>query len=136
VKYLVDAYVLSEPTKPVPNDGVVRWLRRNELEIAVSAVVLGELRYGILLLPPGRRRKRLEEWFRQGVQTIQPLDFDSHVAEAWAALLDRLRKRGLSMPVKDSLIAATALAHGLTMVTRNTSDYRRSEVSILNPFDR
>ena len=65
--YLVDANVLSEPTRPDPSPRVIEWLRRNEREIAVDPVVLGEIRFGILVLPRGRRRVRLERWFDDGV---------------------------------------------------------------------
>ncbi len=134
MKYLVDASVLSEPTKPVPDDRAVEWLRRHERDLAVSPIILGELEYGILLLPPGRRRTRLEQWFRAGIQRMRVLDFDTATATAWAHLLARLKKKGRAMPVKDSLIAATALAHGLIVVTRNTGDFQNAEVTVENPF--
>jgi len=73
VTYLVDANILSEPTKPAPQPKVVEWLRRNEAEIAVDPIILGELRFGILLLPKGRRRARLEEWFEAGIQRLHCL---------------------------------------------------------------
>jgi predicted nucleic acid-binding protein len=63
VKYLVDASVLSEPTKPSPDSRVVAWLRAHEPDIAVDPVILGELRFGILTLPKGRKRTALERWF-------------------------------------------------------------------------
>ena len=66
--YLVDANVLSEPTKPRPDAGVVDWLRVNEREIAVDPIILGEIDFGILLLPRGERRSRLERWFNEGVR--------------------------------------------------------------------
>ena len=135
MKYLVDADVLSEPTRPEPDQRVVRWLRRNEAELAISSIVLGELRFGILLLPPGRRRRRLEEWFAAGVQQIRLLDFDQPTAMAWSELLTRLRKKGQAMPIKDSLIAASAMAHGLTIATRNLRDFRRTGGPLVNPFD-
>jgi predicted nucleic acid-binding protein len=135
VKYLVDSDVLSEPTRPVPDQRVVRWLRRNESELAISAIVLGELRFGILLLPAGRRRRRLEEWFAAGVQQIRLLDFDQPTAMAWSELLARLRKKGQAMPIKDSLIAASAMAHGLTIATRNLRDFRLTGGPVVNPFD-
>ncbi len=66
MKYLVDFNVLSEPTKPAPDPRVIEWLRANEPEIAVDPVILGELRFGILILPWGRKRAALERWFDAG----------------------------------------------------------------------
>ncbi|MDE0218826.1 MAG: hypothetical protein OXJ90_06130, partial [Spirochaetaceae bacterium] len=70
-RFLVDANVLSEATKKVPNPLVVNWLRRNERLMAVDPVILGEIRFGILLLPDGRRRQRLEGWFNKIVRRIE-----------------------------------------------------------------
>lgn len=134
VKYLVDANVLSEPTKPAPEPRVVDWLRRNEAVLVIDPIVLGELEYGILLLPAGRRRKRLEQWFAGGVQRLRVLAFDVESAAAWARLLAGLKKKGHAMSVKDSLIAATALAHGLEIATRNTADFRHAGVRLVNLF--
>ena len=73
MKYLVDANVLSEPTRPAPDSSVVRWLRRNERGLAVDPIILGEVRFGIPLLPRGRKRARLERWFDAGVQRLHCL---------------------------------------------------------------
>jgi hypothetical protein len=135
VKFLVDANVLSEATKPSPVARVVEWLRDNEPELAINPIVLGELEYGILLLPAGRRRKRLQEWFVTGVQRLRVVDFDAASAATWARLLSSLKKKGLAMPITDSLIAASALTHGLAVATRNVADFRRAGVRIVNPFD-
>ena len=134
VKYVVDANLLSEPTRPAPDLRVVEWLRLHEPDIVVNPVILGELEYGILLLPAGRRRARLEKWFAQAVRLLRVLDIDASTAAAWARLLARLKRQGHAMPVKDSLIAATALAHGLGVATRNTQDFRHAGVRLVNPF--
>jgi toxin FitB len=134
VKYLVDANVLSEPTKPVPHLRAVEWLRRNEREIAIDPIVLGELRFGILLLPKGKRRERLEQWFDAGIQRLQCLPWDAATGLRWAQLLARLRAAGRAMPIKDSLIAATALTHDLTVVTRNRGDFEKAGVRVVDPF--
>ena len=134
MKFLVDANVLSEPTKPAPDASALAWLRTNERELAVNPIILGELEYGILLLPVSRRRTRLEQWFVAGVQRLRVLDFDAATAAEWARLLARLKRKGRAMPIKDSLIAATALAHGLTVATRNATDFRNSGVAVENPF--
>ena len=133
--YLVDANVLSEPTKPAPDARAVAWLRRNEQEIAVDPVILGEVRFGILLLPRGKRRRALEDWFDAGLLRIHCLPWEAETGLRWAQLIAELRRAGRSMPVKDSFIAATALVHGLTVATRNRSDFERAGVEVLDPFD-
>jgi predicted nucleic acid-binding protein len=134
VTYLVDANVLSEPTKQVPVAKVVEWLRANESDLSVDPIILGEIRFGIHLLPDGRRRRRLERWFRQGVSRIVCLPWDAATGLRWAKLLADLRANGQEMPIKDSLIAATALVHGLTVATRNESDFKKAGVKLVNPF--
>ena len=134
VKYLVDANVLSEPTKPSPDPGAMAWLAANAAEMATNAIVLGEIEYGILITPDGRKRRRLQEWFATGVQKLHMLNFDSATASAWARLLAGLRKAGKAMPIKDSLIAASALAFDLEVVTRNERDFRTAGVRVINPF--
>lgn len=132
--YLVDANVLSEATKPAPDARVLTWLRTHERELAVDPIILGELRYGILVLPKGRKRTALEQWFDAGVTRLQCLSWELETGLAWAALLARLRTRGTAMPIKDSLIAATALARDLTVATRNSTDFRKAGVRVVNPF--
>jgi predicted nucleic acid-binding protein len=134
VKYLIDANVLSEATRPAPSPRVTNWLIRNERDITVDPVILGEIRFGILLLPAGKRRQRLEGWFEAGVAKIVCLPWDAVTGLRWAKLLASLRARGESMPVKDSFIAATALTHGLTIVTRNVRDFSKTGAKILDPF--
>jgi predicted nucleic acid-binding protein len=134
MKFLVDANVLSEPTKAEPNIHVVDWLRRNEPDITVDPFILGEVRFGILVLPKSRRRRRLEQWFDAGVRRLSCLPWESDTGLRWAELLASLRRTGRAMPIKDSLIAATALANGLTVVTRNERDFQKAGVKIVNPF--
>jgi predicted nucleic acid-binding protein len=134
VTYLVDANVLSEATKLAPAAKVVQWLRKSEPEIAVDPIILGEVRYGILPLPAGKRRRRLQSWFQQGVVRLTCLPWNAASGLRWAKLLADLRAAGEAMAIKDSLIAATALVHNLTVVTRNLRDFRKAQVKVLDPF--
>ena len=135
MKFLVDANVLSEATKPNPNPKVVGWLAAHETQLAINPIVLGELRFGILLLPKGKRRSELLAWLESGIRYLQMLDFDASTSENWAQLLADLRKQGRAMPVKDSLIAATARQFQLPIATRNTKDFAFAGVKVVNPFD-
>ena len=135
MKYLVDANVLSEATRPVPDTNAVAWLRRHERSLVIDPIVLGEIRFGILLLPRGRKRERLERWFDEGVLRLQCIAWEPEIGLRWAELLAALRKKGRAMPIKDSLIAATALTRGLTIATRNVSDFQTAGCQVVNPFD-
>ena len=134
MKYLVDANVLSEPTRPTPHAGALEWLRENEREIAIDPIVLGELRFGILRLPRGKKRARLERWFDQGAARLRCLPWEAETGLTWAELLARLRASGRAMPIKDSLIAATALVHDLVVATRNHADFENAGVDVIDPF--
>ncbi len=132
--FLVDGNVLSEATKPAPDIQVIDWLRRHERELAVDAIILGEIHFGILLLPRGRRRQLLEQWFDQGIRRLRCLSWESAVGLRWSRLLADLRSHGHAMPIKDSMIAATALHHGLTLATHNTRHFVHAGVQTVDPF--
>jgi toxin FitB len=134
MKYLVDSNVLSEATKQRSSPRVIDWLGDHDHELAVNAIILGELEYGILLLPRSTRRTRLEKWFAGGLNRLQILAIDADTATTWARLLADLHRRGRAMPVKDSLIAATARQHRLIVATRNTKHFQYAGVEVINPF--
>ena len=133
MSYLVDANVLSEATKPSPDPRIVSWLRTHESDLVVDPVILGEIRFGILLLRRGARRDRLERWFDDGIGRIHCLPWDAATGMRWAQLLAELRARGHAMPIKDSLIAATALTHGLALATLNRRDFESARVQLVDP---
>lgn len=131
---LVDANVLSEATKPAPDARVLDWLRRHEREITVDPIIVGEIRFGVLLLPRGKRRTRLESWFDAGIGRLRCLPWEAETGLRWARLLSDLRKKGEAMPIKDSLVAATALTHDIALATRNRRDFEKARVRIVDPF--
>jgi toxin FitB len=133
VSYLVDANVLSEATKPTPEPRIVAWLRRHEAELVIDPVILGEVRFGILLLPRGARRDRLERWFDDGIGRLHCIAWDAATGARWAQLLADLRARGRAMPIKDSMIAATALAHGLALATLDRRDFEPARLQLIDP---
>ena len=132
--YLVDANVLSEPTKPAPDPRVVDWLRTHEGAVVLDAIVLGELYAGILRRPAGRKRAELERWFETVSGALECLPWDGAVSRRWARLVVQLKRKGRSLPLLDSMIAATALEHGLTVATRNVRDFEQTGVRVVDPF--
>jgi len=132
--YLVDANVLSEPTKPAPSGKVIDWLNANERNLVVDSIILGELCIGILALAPGRKRRQLEQWFDALMRTIACLPWDAAISRRWARLVVDLKQTGETMPLLDGMIAATALRHDLTIATRNTRDFKKAGVKVFDPF--
>jgi toxin FitB len=132
--YLVDANVLSEPTKAVPSRKVIDWLTANERNLAVDSIIVGELCVGILSLPHGRKRRQLERWFEDVLQTVDCLPWDVTISRRWAKLVVDVKRKGDTLSLLDSMIAATALQHELTVATRNTRDFERAGVKVLDPF--
>jgi predicted nucleic acid-binding protein len=132
--YLVDANVLSEPTRPSPDPKALAWLGANERNLVLDSIVLGELYLGVVSLPVGRRRASLEPWFEALAKTIECIPWDAAVGRQWAKLVVALKKKGKSVPLLDGMIAATALEHGFTVATRNVDDFRETGVKLVNPF--
>jgi predicted nucleic acid-binding protein len=134
MRYLVDANVLSEPTKPSPNPKVAEWLRAHEADLVVDPVILGELSAGILALPAGAKRRRLEQWFADVVGVIECVPWDAAVGLRWARLVVALKRKGTPIPILDSMIAATAAEHGFVVGTRNARDFAAAGVQVVDPF--
>lgn len=138
MKYLLDTNVISEPMKARPNAGVVGWLSGlDEDEAGISVVTITELRYGIERLATGKRRDLLEDWLRKDLSgrfdgRILPVDLD--VADSCGRLVARSEGLGHPIEPRDAFIAATAEVHGLTLVTRNASDFQPTVKSILTPW--
>src|ERR1019366_1519582 len=137
--FLIDTNVLSEYNRPgSPNAGVKRWLETTSRELQhVSVITLAEIQKGIELLDEGKRRTQLEQWLTQDLETWfsgRVLYVDRQVSRRWASLVAQGTRRGRPLPTVDSLIAATALAHDLTIVTRNVRDFETTGAATLNPW--
>ena len=137
--YLLDTNIPSELVRPQPSLCVVKWLDEQENEsLFISVVTLGEIKKGITLLPAGKRRRFLEGWY---IDELPPwfdgriLPVSAPVAERWGEL-DGLRQlEGNPLNTADGMIGATALEHGLTLVTRNINDFVVLGVSMINPWE-
>jgi hypothetical protein len=134
VTFLVDANVLSETTRSAPSPRAVDWLRRHEEDMVLDPIIVGEILFGILALPPGKKRRRLEKWYDDEVVDIPCHDWSAETGIHWARLLADLRSAGHAMSIKDSMIAATARVHDLTIATRNTSHFQHAGVRLVDPF--
>jgi predicted nucleic acid-binding protein len=136
--FLLDTCVLSEFTKPRPNGGLASWLADiDETTAYISAITIGELRYGIAVLPLSAKRRDLERWLtsevlRDFAGRIVPLDFD--VADRWGSIRAQARARGLTIPPVDGMLAATAEQRNLTIITRNEAHFRDAGAHVLNPW--
>jgi toxin FitB len=138
VNYLLDTNVVSETAKKKPDLHVLAWLGRTTLaDTGICAMTIGELRRGIELLPEGGRRVRLETWYQEQVRATfagRTLSLDDRVMECWGERMAALSNKGVSIGPLDGLIAATALVHGLTLVTRNTDHFLAFGILLLNPW--
>ena len=136
--YLLDTNAISEVLKRDPERKVIDWLSDTEESLQfLSAFSIGELQKGISRIPDSRRKDELQDWFDQ-LQTrygSRILPFTIEAAKNWGRMLAALEKIGRPLPVVDSLIAATAEAHALTVVTRNADDFAAAGVSVLNIWE-
>ena len=138
MKYLLDTNVVSEWVKPRPEPRVVGWLAGVDEDLVfLSVVTVAEIRHGIERLHPGRRRTRLDAWLREDLpQRFEGrlLGIDAAVADAWGAIVARRDRSGRPIGVMDAFVAATAEVHGLTLVTRNASDFGSAVTSVFDPW--
>ncbi|MEQ1600743.1 MAG: type II toxin-antitoxin system VapC family toxin [Methylophilaceae bacterium] len=139
MRYLLDTCVISEFTKPQPSPTVIQWLAaQDEFNLTLCTPTIYELKRGIERLEAGKRKTFLQLWLENNVierfeQRLYNIDAD--VALCWGEMQSKLERVGKPMPVLGSLIAATAIFHDLTLVTRNIKDFEISGVKLFNPWD-
>jgi toxin FitB len=138
LKFLLDTNVVSEWVKPRPNVGVVEWLTNiDESYVYISVITLMELRQGIDCMTASARRTRLDSWLRDDLPHRfegRMLPIDDVLADTAGALIARNKRAGRPMSAMDALIGATAIAHGLKLVTRNVTDFRFPDDMIIDPW--
>jgi len=138
MKYLLDTCLVSELVKKDPNPAVVSWLdEQDEQKLFLSVLNLGELQKGISKLPDGAKKEELQAWVALDLVerfTGRILELDLETALCWGRIQGEAEQAGEKLPVMDSLIAATAKAHGLVVVTRNVRDIERCGVKVCNPW--
>jgi len=137
--FLLDTNVPSELVRPQPEPKVKAWVAAQNLDLLfISVVSFGELRKGIALLSPGKRRAGLETWIETDLTVLffgRILPLTRSIAEQWSVLEAQRQLAGRPLNAPDGQIAATALDHGLTVVTRNTKDFADLGVTLFNPWD-
>jgi toxin FitB len=138
VSFLVDTNVVSEWVRPQPDRNVISWLAEvDEDRVFISVTSFAEIRWGVELLPVGRRRERLATWLAEELPVRfeeRILDIDQRVAETWGVVTARGQKIGLTLGSMDALVAATAEAHNLTLATRNVKDFQRLGIALFDPW--
>lgn len=138
MRTLIDTNVLSEARKPDGHAMVKRLLAAAEPDdLFISVISIGEITHGIARLPPGTKRRELEAWLgmteRHFADRILAIDRD--IAQLWGEITAKAAHSGRKLHAADGMIAATALHHGLRIMTRNTKDYEATGVLLSNPWE-
>ena len=138
--FLLDTNIVSELVKPKPEANVTEWVENtDESLLYLSVLTLGEIRRGIAALPQSRRRATLEAWLDKDLRARfegRILVIDQEVADRWGLLTSAARNSRIVLPVIDGLLAATALEHNLTFVTRDTGKIPSMGVAVFNPWEK
>ena len=138
MNYLLDTCVVSELVRKKPDRNVVRWIETaSEERLYLTVITLGELHKGIAKLGDQTRAAQLLAWVESNLAQRffgRILDVNSEITACWGRLLGQAEQRGKPIPAIDAMIAATAVVHGLTVVTRNTDDMANCGIQIINPW--
>jgi toxin FitB len=137
--FLLDTNCISEVVRVKPEARVTAWIEAaDESLLYVSVLTLGEIRKGLAALPQGKRRSRLETWLEVELRARfagRVLPIDAAIADRWGLLAATAKGRGKPLSTIDGLLAATALHHNLTIVSRNVSDFTNAQVPVMNPWE-
>lgn len=138
MRILVDTNVLSELRRPKPNSKVIENLLAFDADhVYLSSITIGEFVYGINRLPKSKKRTELDRWLL-GIEQLYAgriLAFDADTARIWGELMSNAQSKGRPLTPQDGQIAATAIQHGLHLMTRNVSDFQVTGVMLINPWE-
>jgi len=138
LKYLLDTCLISELIKKTPEPSILSWISSmEEHHLYISVLTLGEIQKGISRLVSSKRKHSLQSWLNEDLRNRfenRVLEITPEIALVWGEIQGKAENEGAPLPVIDALLAATALIHEMTIVTRNQKDMRRSGVKILNPW--
>lgn len=138
MKYLLDTCVISELVKKDPHKHVVQWIReKQEEDLFLSVLTIGEIHKGIEKLDQSSKKEKLFNWIEYDLKERfknRIIEIDMRITEEWARIQVQAEKKGHPIPAVDSLIAATAKTHHLTIITRNTGDMKPSGADLYNPW--
>lgn len=138
MSYLLDTCVISELVRPLPDEKVVAWIGScDEFDLFLSVMTIGEIQKGIEKVSPGKRKNRLSAWLKEELEirfAERLLHVTDQVALTWGMMLGNAEKNGQPLSATDALIAATAAAHDLVLVTRNIRDFEGCSIDIFNPW--
>ncbi|MBN1130009.1 MAG: type II toxin-antitoxin system VapC family toxin [Chitinispirillaceae bacterium] len=139
MNYLIDTCVISELAKPKPEKSVIQWIEGcNEDVLFLSVLTIGEIQKGIVKVSDKTRRIKLQQWLDAELRprfARRTLSVTEEVAMTWGLLQGRAEAGGRPVPTIDGLLAATALAHNATLVTRNDADFIATGAMLLNPWE-
>jgi predicted nucleic acid-binding protein len=139
LKYLLDTCVISELVTPHPDEKVLLWLQeREENDLFLSVLTIGEIHKGIAKLPDSKKKRSLIKWVEDDLKKRfagRVLDITEDIAIKWGEILGESEKKGKKIPVIDGLISASAIAEDLTVVTRNIKDMENTGAKLINPWE-
>jgi predicted nucleic acid-binding protein len=137
--FLLDTNCISELVRPKPEPRVTEWMEAaDEAMLYLSVLTVGEIRKGLAGLPQSKRRTHLETWLEVELQARfagRIVLIDAAIADRWGLIAANAKRKGRALSIIDGLLAATALHHNLTIVSRNASDFANTPVPVLNPWE-
>lgn len=136
--FLIDTCLISELRRPIPSESVKTWFQKcEENTIFISTLSIGEIKYGIQRLPDGSKKDDLQVWFNQVIDSFsyRILPITKQICITWAIMKAAAESNGFQLPVIDGLLAATAKEENLIFVTRNTKDFKPTNINMINPWD-